>query len=148
MAALAFFYSNYLLLHWQLLILVVMGFLGSVTFFMAEWLAESNRQESDYDSIWRVSAEDEEGTAGQITRSWWRTYPSLPLWYVLLFTDLICTKPDSGYRNQTLISTFICTKPKRGDVPQLGLFTASFLLYHNLKELRKDVTEAWWVDIL
>nr|XP_019967119.1 PREDICTED: UNC93-like protein MFSD11 [Paralichthys olivaceus] len=51
MAALAFFYSNYLLLHWQLLILVLSGFLGSMTFFMAEWMAESNRRESDYDSI-------------------------------------------------------------------------------------------------
>lgn len=51
MAAVAFFYSNYLLLHWQLLILVLMGFLGSITFFMAERLAESSRRESDYDSI-------------------------------------------------------------------------------------------------
>lgn len=51
MAALAFFYSNYLLLHWQLLILVVTGFLGSLTFFVAEGLAESSRRESDYDSI-------------------------------------------------------------------------------------------------
>lgn len=51
MAALAFFYSNYLMLHWQLLILVVTGFLGTITFFMADRLAESNRRESDYDSI-------------------------------------------------------------------------------------------------
>ncbi|XP_051244575.1 UNC93-like protein MFSD11 [Dicentrarchus labrax] len=51
MAAVAFFYSNYLLLHWQLLILVVAGFLGSTTFFLAETLAESSRRESDYDSI-------------------------------------------------------------------------------------------------
>uniref|UniRef100_A0A665TD86 Major facilitator superfamily domain containing 11 n=1 Tax=Echeneis naucrates TaxID=173247 RepID=A0A665TD86_ECHNA len=51
MAALAFFYSNYLLLHWQLLILVLSGFMGSMTFFMAEWHAESSRRESDYDSI-------------------------------------------------------------------------------------------------
>ncbi|XP_044037527.1 UNC93-like protein MFSD11 [Siniperca chuatsi] len=51
LAALAFFYSNYLLLHWQLLILVVMGFLGSVTFFVVEGLAETSRRESDYDSI-------------------------------------------------------------------------------------------------
>lgn len=51
MAALAFFYSNYLLLHWQLLILVVTGFLGSLTFFMAEWLAESSRRQSEYRSI-------------------------------------------------------------------------------------------------
>ncbi|XP_040919188.1 UNC93-like protein MFSD11 [Toxotes jaculatrix] len=51
MAALAFFYSNYLLLHWQLLILVLVGFLGSMSFFVAEWVAESNRRESDYDSI-------------------------------------------------------------------------------------------------
>lgn len=51
MAALAFFYSNYLLLHWQLLILVVAGFLGSITFFMVERIAETNRPDSDYDSI-------------------------------------------------------------------------------------------------
>lgn len=60
MAALAFFYSNYLLLHWQLLILVLVGFLGSITFFLAEWKAESSRRESDYDSIWLVCAEEEE----------------------------------------------------------------------------------------
>lgn len=51
MAAVAFFYSNYLLLHWQLLILVVAGFLGSTTFFMAETMAESSGRDSDYDSI-------------------------------------------------------------------------------------------------
>ncbi|XP_023205334.1 UNC93-like protein MFSD11 [Xiphophorus maculatus] len=51
MAAVAFFYSNFLLLHWQLLILVVFGFLGSVSFFAVEWLAESRRRDSDYDSI-------------------------------------------------------------------------------------------------
>uniref|UniRef100_A0A672GSF1 Major facilitator superfamily domain containing 11 n=1 Tax=Salarias fasciatus TaxID=181472 RepID=A0A672GSF1_SALFA len=50
-AALAFFYSNYLLLQWQLLILVLLGFLGSTTFFMAEWAAEASRPQSDYDSI-------------------------------------------------------------------------------------------------
>lgn len=51
MAALAFYYSNYLLLHWQLLILVLVGSLGTVTFFKAEHMAESSRRESDYDSI-------------------------------------------------------------------------------------------------
>lgn len=51
MAAVAFFYSNYFLLHWQLLILVLSGFLGTVTFFGAEWIAESSRGDSDYDSI-------------------------------------------------------------------------------------------------
>uniref|UniRef100_A0A3Q2D1S5 Major facilitator superfamily domain containing 11 n=1 Tax=Cyprinodon variegatus TaxID=28743 RepID=A0A3Q2D1S5_CYPVA len=51
MAAVAFFYSNFLLLHWQLLILVIVGFLGSVTFFVAEWVTESRRRDSDYDSI-------------------------------------------------------------------------------------------------
>uniref|UniRef100_A0A8C6WP21 Major facilitator superfamily domain containing 11 n=1 Tax=Neogobius melanostomus TaxID=47308 RepID=A0A8C6WP21_9GOBI len=50
-AAVAFFYSNYFLLHWQLLILVVSGFLGTITFFGAEWIAESRRSDSDYDSI-------------------------------------------------------------------------------------------------
>uniref|UniRef100_UPI003AABC491 UNC93-like protein MFSD11 isoform X2 n=1 Tax=Centroberyx gerrardi TaxID=166262 RepID=UPI003AABC491 len=51
MAALAFGYSNYLLLHWQLLILVLVGFLGSLSFFVAEWVVESRRRDSDYDSI-------------------------------------------------------------------------------------------------
>uniref|UniRef100_A0A1A8GYD8 Major facilitator superfamily domain containing 11 n=1 Tax=Nothobranchius korthausae TaxID=1143690 RepID=A0A1A8GYD8_9TELE len=50
-AALAFYYSNYLLLHWQLLILVVVGFLGTISFFAAEWRAESIRWDSDYGSI-------------------------------------------------------------------------------------------------
>uniref|UniRef100_G3PPW1 Major facilitator superfamily domain containing 11 n=1 Tax=Gasterosteus aculeatus aculeatus TaxID=481459 RepID=G3PPW1_GASAC len=35
----------------MLLIMVLTGFLGSVTFFLAEWRAESSRRESDYDSI-------------------------------------------------------------------------------------------------
>uniref|UniRef100_A0A667X4D0 Major facilitator superfamily domain containing 11 n=1 Tax=Myripristis murdjan TaxID=586833 RepID=A0A667X4D0_9TELE len=51
MAALAFLYSNFLPLHWQLLILVLVGFLGSLSFFVSEWLAESSRLDSDYDSI-------------------------------------------------------------------------------------------------
>lgn len=51
MAAVAFSYSNFLLLHWQLLILVLVGFLGTMTFFVAEWTAQSRRRESDYDSI-------------------------------------------------------------------------------------------------
>ncbi|XP_036004188.1 UNC93-like protein MFSD11 [Fundulus heteroclitus] len=51
MAAVAFFYSNYLLLHWQLLILVIAGFMGSVSFFAADWVAESRKRDSDYDSI-------------------------------------------------------------------------------------------------
>lgn len=50
-AALAFFYSNYLLLQWQLLILVLFGFLGSTSFFVAEWVAKASRPESDYGSI-------------------------------------------------------------------------------------------------
>eukprot|EP00079_Xenopus_tropicalis_P039548 XP_017953319.1 PREDICTED: UNC93-like protein MFSD11 [Xenopus tropicalis] len=36
-AAVAFFYSNYLLLHWQLLILVIFGFFGTISFFFVEW---------------------------------------------------------------------------------------------------------------
>uniref|UniRef100_A0A8C1BHE5 Major facilitator superfamily domain containing 11 n=1 Tax=Cyprinus carpio carpio TaxID=630221 RepID=A0A8C1BHE5_CYPCA len=50
-AAVAFFYSNYLLLHWQLLIMVLMGFLGTITFFVVEWGVISSRRDSDYDSI-------------------------------------------------------------------------------------------------
>uniref|UniRef100_A0A4W4H7I5 Major facilitator superfamily domain containing 11 n=1 Tax=Electrophorus electricus TaxID=8005 RepID=A0A4W4H7I5_ELEEL len=50
-AALAFFYSNYLLLQWQLLIMVVVGFIGTLSFFVAEWTAVSHRRDSDYDSI-------------------------------------------------------------------------------------------------
>ncbi|XP_062381496.1 UNC93-like protein MFSD11 [Sardina pilchardus] len=51
MAAVAFLYSNYLLLHWQLLVLVVTGFLGTLSFFLAEWLAVQRQRDSDYDSI-------------------------------------------------------------------------------------------------
>ncbi|KAM4598197.1 UNC93-like protein MFSD11 [Polymixia lowei] len=51
MAAVAFIYSNYLLLHWQLLILVLVGFLGALSFFVAEWVVVSSRRDSDYDSI-------------------------------------------------------------------------------------------------
>ncbi|KAF7659076.1 hypothetical protein LDENG_00003680 [Lucifuga dentata] len=51
MAAVAFFYSSSLALHWQLLILVLMGFLGSLFFFVAEWRAESSKRDTDYDSI-------------------------------------------------------------------------------------------------
>ncbi|KAG8446106.1 hypothetical protein GDO86_013829, partial [Hymenochirus boettgeri] len=36
-AAIAFFYSNYLFLQWQLLILVVVGFFGAISFFFVEW---------------------------------------------------------------------------------------------------------------
>ncbi|XP_049600351.1 UNC93-like protein MFSD11 [Syngnathus scovelli] len=41
LAAVAFFYSNFLLLHWQLVIMVVLGFAGSLTFFVAEWRAQA-----------------------------------------------------------------------------------------------------------
>ncbi|XP_016419353.1 UNC93-like protein MFSD11 [Sinocyclocheilus rhinocerous] len=50
-AAVAFFYSNYLLLHWQLLIMVLVGFLGTITFFVVERGVISSRQDSYYDSI-------------------------------------------------------------------------------------------------
>uniref|UniRef100_A0AAY5KCD8 UNC93-like protein MFSD11 n=1 Tax=Esox lucius TaxID=8010 RepID=A0AAY5KCD8_ESOLU len=50
-AALAFFYSNYLFLHWQLLIMVIVGFLGTLSFFVAEWMVVKSRRDTDYDSI-------------------------------------------------------------------------------------------------
>nr|XP_013002533.1 UNC93-like protein MFSD11 isoform X1 [Cavia porcellus] len=51
-AAVAFFYSNYLLLHWQLLVMVVFGFWGTLSFFAVEWDAAAVvARGSDYRSI-------------------------------------------------------------------------------------------------
>uniref|UniRef100_A0A6G1R8H2 UNC93-like protein MFSD11 n=1 Tax=Hypotaenidia okinawae TaxID=2861861 RepID=A0A6G1R8H2_9GRUI len=52
-AAVAYFYSNYFLLQWQLLIMVVVGFFGTVTFFTVEWEAAAAHaaRSSDYSSI-------------------------------------------------------------------------------------------------
>uniref|UniRef100_A0A5F5PPA7 UNC93-like protein MFSD11 n=2 Tax=Equus TaxID=9789 RepID=A0A5F5PPA7_HORSE len=51
-AAVAFFYSNYLLLHWQLLVMVIFGFFGTVSFFTVEWEAAATvARGSDYGSI-------------------------------------------------------------------------------------------------
>jgi len=52
-AAVAYFYSNYFLLQWQLLIMVVVGFFGTMTFFTVEWEAAAalGARGSDYGSI-------------------------------------------------------------------------------------------------
>uniref|UniRef100_A0A2K6JP38 UNC93-like protein MFSD11 n=1 Tax=Rhinopithecus bieti TaxID=61621 RepID=A0A2K6JP38_RHIBE len=51
-AAVAFFYSNYLLLHWQLLVMVIFGFFGTISFFTVEWEAAAFvARSSDYRSI-------------------------------------------------------------------------------------------------
>ncbi|XP_065271894.1 UNC93-like protein MFSD11 isoform X2 [Emys orbicularis] len=51
-AAVAFFYSNYLLLQWQLLIMAVVGFFGTISFFTVEWEAAAFvARGSDYRSI-------------------------------------------------------------------------------------------------
>ncbi|XP_065752972.1 UNC93-like protein MFSD11 isoform X2 [Phocoena phocoena] len=51
-AAVAFFYSNYLLLHWQLLVMVIFGFFGTISFFTVEWEAAAIvARGSDYRSI-------------------------------------------------------------------------------------------------
>ncbi|NXJ88365.1 MFS11 protein, partial [Corythaixoides concolor] len=52
-AAIAFFYSNYFLLQWQLLIMVIVGFFGTITFFTVEWEAAAAlvARGSDYSSI-------------------------------------------------------------------------------------------------
>nr|KAF6457477.1 major facilitator superfamily domain containing 11 [Rousettus aegyptiacus] len=51
-AAVAFFYSNYLLLHWQLLVMVIFGFFGTISFFAVEWEAAAMvARGSDYRSI-------------------------------------------------------------------------------------------------
>ncbi|XP_026716916.1 UNC93-like protein MFSD11 isoform X2 [Athene cunicularia] len=52
-AAVAYFYSNYFLLQWQLLIMVIFGFFGTITFFTVEWEAAAAlvARGSDYSSI-------------------------------------------------------------------------------------------------
>ncbi|XP_054833806.1 UNC93-like protein MFSD11 [Eublepharis macularius] len=51
-AAVAFFYSNYLLLQWQLLIMAVVGFFGTISFFTVEWEAPAFvARNIDYSSI-------------------------------------------------------------------------------------------------
>ncbi|XP_071429607.1 UNC93-like protein MFSD11 [Pithys albifrons albifrons] len=52
-AAVAYFYSNYFLLQWQLLIMVIVGFFGTITFFMVEWEAAAAlaARGSEYSSI-------------------------------------------------------------------------------------------------
>ncbi|XP_044529404.1 UNC93-like protein MFSD11 isoform X2 [Gracilinanus agilis] len=51
-AAMAFFYSNYLLLHWQLLVMVIFGFFGTLSFFIVEWEAANFvARGSEYRSI-------------------------------------------------------------------------------------------------
>uniref|UniRef100_A0A3B5KBZ5 UNC93-like protein MFSD11 n=1 Tax=Takifugu rubripes TaxID=31033 RepID=A0A3B5KBZ5_TAKRU len=42
-AAVAFFYSGYLMLTWQLLLMVILGFGGTLCFFMVERIGASNR---------------------------------------------------------------------------------------------------------
>ncbi|XP_060620571.1 UNC93-like protein MFSD11 [Anolis sagrei] len=51
-AAIAFFYSNYLFLQWQLLIMAVVGFFGTISFFTVEWEAPAFVARGlDYSSI-------------------------------------------------------------------------------------------------
>ncbi|XP_078081645.1 UNC93-like protein MFSD11 [Mustelus asterias] len=50
-AAIAFGYSNYLLLEWQLLILGVAGFFGTISFILVEWKAEARSLGFSYDRI-------------------------------------------------------------------------------------------------
>ncbi|NXP27598.1 MFS11 protein, partial [Scytalopus superciliaris] len=52
-AAVAYFYSNYFLLQWQLLIMVIVGFFGTITFFTVEWQAAAAlaARGSEYSSI-------------------------------------------------------------------------------------------------
>lgn len=55
-AAIAYFYSNYFVLQWQLLIMVLVGFFGTITFFSVEWGAAAAlaARGSDYSSIWSL----------------------------------------------------------------------------------------------
>ncbi|XP_062868494.1 UNC93-like protein MFSD11 [Trichomycterus rosablanca] len=47
-AAVAFFYSGYLLLSWQLLIMVIMGFIGTLGFFVVEQILNASTDLPEY----------------------------------------------------------------------------------------------------
>uniref|UniRef100_H2ZXP0 Major facilitator superfamily domain containing 11 n=2 Tax=Latimeria chalumnae TaxID=7897 RepID=H2ZXP0_LATCH len=47
-AAIAFFYSNYLLLTWQLLIMVIFGFTGTISFFLVEKMEAASLDLSEF----------------------------------------------------------------------------------------------------
>uniref|UniRef100_A0A9J8A098 UNC93-like protein MFSD11 n=1 Tax=Cyprinus carpio carpio TaxID=630221 RepID=A0A9J8A098_CYPCA len=47
-AAVAFFYSGYILLTWQLLVMVVMGFTGTLCFFMVERMQNMSADTQEY----------------------------------------------------------------------------------------------------
>ncbi|XP_015227572.1 PREDICTED: UNC93-like protein MFSD11 isoform X1 [Cyprinodon variegatus] len=47
-AAVAFFYSGYLLLTWQLLLLVLLGFIGTLCFFVVERMQDYSMDSQDY----------------------------------------------------------------------------------------------------
>lgn len=46
-AAVAFFYSGYLLLSWQLLIMVILGFMGTLCFFVVERMLSASTNLSE-----------------------------------------------------------------------------------------------------
>ena len=50
-AAAGFFYSQHLLLQWQLLILVVSGFAGTISFFLVEWRSVATPEGEGYAKI-------------------------------------------------------------------------------------------------
>ncbi|XP_060700960.1 UNC93-like protein MFSD11 isoform X2 [Hemiscyllium ocellatum] len=50
-AAIAFGYSNYLLLKWQLLILGVIGLFGTISFILVEWKTEAHSRGFSYNRI-------------------------------------------------------------------------------------------------
>ncbi|XP_055510184.1 UNC93-like protein MFSD11 isoform X2 [Leucoraja erinacea] len=50
-AAIAFGYSNYLMLQWQLLILCLTAFCGTISFILVEWNAKSSFTSRGYDRI-------------------------------------------------------------------------------------------------
>ncbi|XP_078257171.1 UNC93-like protein MFSD11 [Rhinoraja longicauda] len=50
-AAIAFGYSNYLMLQWQLLILCLTAFFGTISFILVEWEAKSSFASRGYDRI-------------------------------------------------------------------------------------------------
>ena len=82
----AFFYSNYLLLHWQLLVMVIFGFFGTVSFFTVEWEAAA---------IVRTESDTTEATYQQIciSKQWLEPISRTGFWYPMPMAPIRVLEP-------------------------------------------------------